>query len=253
MDNPNSAEAVLPQILEVLKELLVHVRAEAQAKQAEAQAELAEARAELAEAQAELAEAQAKQAEAQAKAAEAPAKRKKKKAAPRKTPAPVAAEVFRDEDVERWLSGRTGDQCSSHDEARRLRWEAQRPAKRKRESAKPVPKKEYESAQEAKNFRMACETSGLQAALEKQWHLDEFRSKVAAVRACGGVGNFRLLVSALQGHLDNRMQVERFMTVLEEFIRERGHRHIARHLAESDAGSDAGLDAGSDTEVDSNL
>jgi hypothetical protein len=253
MENQNSAEAVLPQILEVLKELLVHVRSEAQAKQAEAQAELAEAQAELAEAQAELAEARAKQAEAQAKAAEAPAKPKRASASPKKKkkkkkkpkPAPVAAEVFRDEDVARERSGNTGGQCSSHDG---LQWEGQRPAKRKRESASAASaalKKEYVSAQEAKEFRMACETSGLQADLEAQWREEEFRMKVAQVRACGGVGNFLLLVNALQVHLDNKMQVERFMTVLEEFVQAKGRRHVAESDAESDAGSDTEVDSDS--------
>jgi DNA primase len=245
MENQDSAGAVLPQILEVLKELLAHVRAETQVKQTEALKELAEVRAMQAEAKTKAADAQAAEA-ADAQAAEAPPKRKRASASSKKKkkpkPAPVAAEVFRDEDVARERSGNTGGQCSSHDG---LQWEGQRPAKRQRESASAAPKKEYVSALEAKNFRMACATSGLQADLEKRWRDEEFRRKVAQVRACGGAGNSQLLVSALQLHLGNKMQVERFMTVLEEFVQAKGSRHIAE--------SDAGSDAGSDTEVDSNL
>jgi hypothetical protein len=250
MENQNDAGAVLPQILEVLKELLAHVRAVTQVKQTEQLKELAEMRAMLAEAKTKAADAQAADAQAaEAQAAEAPPKRKRAGASSKKKkqpkPAPVAAEVFHDEDVERWRSGNPGDPCSSRDAATRLRWEAQRPAKRKRESASAAPKKEYVSALEAKNFRMACETSGLQAEFAKRWWNEEFRRKVAQVRACGGAGNSQLLVSALQYHMGSKMQVDRFITVLEEFVQAKGSRPIAESDAESDAGSD--------TEVDSNL
>jgi hypothetical protein len=87
---------------------------------------------------------------------------------------------------------------------------------------------------------MFCDFS---KSLNRRWPLEEFRARVAAVRACGGRGNFHLLVGALQVHLDNKMQIARFMKVLEDFVREREHGHIAE--------SDAGSDAGSDTEVDS--
>jgi hypothetical protein len=290
MANNDDKAAVLPQMLGVLRELLELARTESQMRQAATQAELAEAQAELAEAQRELAELRAHAAVAQAAAdaaeaqaaeaaeaqaaAEAKRTKKKKKKVPMRIPvpvaapvaarvaapvaAPVAAEEFRAEDVERWRSGDPDAACSSSDAAAQSRWEAQtqaeaqRRGKRKRVPASAAPrKKEYVSALEEKHLRMACETSGLTAEFRKRWWSEEFRRKVAQVRACGGGGNFRLLVDALQYHMGSSMQADRFMAELEEFVQANGSGPIA--AAAPIAAPVVESDAGSDTEVDSNL
>jgi hypothetical protein len=232
METTEGIEPVLPQIVVLLKEILVQLQALVQAK------------------------AQAK-AQAQAQASEE---------TPKDGPKDAQEEEFHPADVARWKSGPQGGARSSTDDATRKRWEAQQaeaaPARRKRPAAKraraaPAKKakavkkvtREYETEKEAKETRLACEESGLYDALNQRWGDREFHARVAAVRACGGRGQFHLLVDALQVELRNKMQTARFMAVVESFVKEKEHRRIAESDAEVDRW--VGPREGSDTEVDS--
>jgi hypothetical protein len=181
--------------------------------------------------------------------------------------------MFSPEDIARWRELMRTRGAQSSDDGRRMRmWQAHEavasgrlpdlpPAKKakaetkkrarqpeaagksesgpaKKAKAAKVPR-DYATEKEARQCRMACEESQLYSVLAERW--GELHARVVAVRACGGKGDFDLLVGALQLELDNKMQTGRFMAVVEGFIaqKERGR------TAESDSA------VGSDTEVDS--